>query len=265
MARRERMYSRNPPGAQAPEPHPAGIRPSASRNSMASWMPDDISPELALVWPELASEARLRLPERPWEEAFARMPPGGVARQLQPALHERNVMNVRSLQTVASSGALSAGRADSHTARVRRRRSVSRVLFAATAIALAVVGVLRSGFWDVAWDEGAPTRSPASPERQPTLLPGSGYVVFPAGNFMTDPSGRTIEFFTLPLRCGSRELVLEDVPVSAGAIRFTGKTAGGVIVHVTGRLLDRQRVRGFASASGPRCSTGRVAFSARLS
>jgi hypothetical protein len=154
-----------------------------------------------------------------------------------------------------------------------RKTRVARVVvvLAASATAL-VVGAAQVGVWKSGGDAGTLTSPPVSvpareaprePHRE--LLPSSGYVVSPAGSFATDATGR-IESFTLPLRCGSRLLVVRDVAAAGGRLRFTGKAVGrAVTVRLRARVLDRRRVRGVVSAAGPTCRAAPVSFSARLS
>jgi hypothetical protein len=201
-----------------------------------------ITPELALVSPELAKTARGRLPDRPWEiEAEGESP----SRRTRP-------------------------RSSTANSRAQRERRVRAVVAAAVVVVALGVAALGIDGDDAVSPEGA--RSPAtSPDTQAgatrrLLLPSAGYVVTPSGSFMTDASGRAIGSFTLPLRCGSRPLVVESIPVSGQSIRYNGRAMGGTItVRLTGRILDREHVRGVVVARGPSCSSDPVAFRARLS
>ncbi len=136
------------------------------------------------------------------------------------------------------------------------------------------VGVPRLDVWQTGDAERVLITNPPVPttsgeiqvEAPSRLLPSTGYVVSPGGSFMTDASGRTIEFFTLPLRCGTRQLVIQGIPLSGPSLRFVGKAAGRAItVRLSGRILDREHVRGVVAARGSLCETDPVAFSARVS
>jgi hypothetical protein len=204
-----------------------------------------ISPELALVSPELAERERTRFRHQPWDIAM------------------RGVDVPRVLDGTEA------------TARSRRRRRFPRrgharmvapVLAAALAVVFAVISLERaSGPSPAVTPPVDATNGVQRAERSGVLFSRSGYVVTPAGSFMTGASGRMIEFFTLPLRCGSGQLVIRNVPVSRGRLRFTGQQEDGVTVQVWGRVLDRERMRGYVTVSGPGCGARRVAFAARLS
>jgi hypothetical protein len=155
----------------------------------------------------------------------------------------------------------------------RRKTRVVRVALVVAASASAMfVGASQLGLWKSGGEKGMLTRPPVSAptrespvESRRILLPRSGYVVAPAGNFMTDAAGR-IESFTLPIRCGSRQLVVRNIDASGGRIRFTGRAVGRPItVRLRARVLDRRRVRGVVSAAGSRCRAEPIAFLARLS
>lgn len=256
-------------------------------SSVSTVMPQVvISPELALVSPELAQAARLRLPDRPWE-VTARQAPASAPRRvdvapvpsavgfpgrptadqaaaaipLPPTRAEAD--QIRRLAMKASAVAEARGEA--------RRRA--RRLFALTA-ALGVFVVIVGALWERGGNEArAPTRRPvAEAPRQSAgktampLLASAGYVVQPDGGFLTSPSGRVIESFTLPIRCGSRQLVIRDIPVRGRSLQFAGEAVRQTAtVRLRARIIDRMHVRGVVIASGARCNTDRVEFSARLS
>lgn len=267
-----------------------------------------ISPELALVSPELAEAARLQSPNRPWEVAVehgcaprvcrvdsegqaptpsvvpeARATPLTAGRALAPAQpdspeiqarlqRERARVETRESRVFATE--MTAAQLTPADRGVRRWRVALGLVLAVVVAGALAVGVPRLDVWKSGSEEGVLTAEPpvrTSPgerkvESPSILLPSAGYVVSPGGSFMTDASGRTIESFTLPLRCGSRPLVIEDIPVSRRSLRFTGKAVGGAMtVRLSGRVLDSERVRGTVAADGSACKPGRVNFFARLS
>jgi hypothetical protein len=200
-----------------------------------------ITPELALVSPELAEVDRRRLPDRPWE-------------------------------AVAPVSAQSELRATASDDGARRRRFVRVLVLATVAVTgllLVVPHVRDTGSEHHPPATGTPIRTtPKSPrlEPRPLLLPRAGYVVLPGGSFMTGASGRMIESFTLPVRCDSRQVVVADIPVVGRSLRFEGRSVGrAVIVRLSGRVVDRERVRGVVAATGPGCASRPIRFLARLS
>jgi hypothetical protein len=205
-----------------------------------------ISPELALVSPELAERERTRVRKQPWD-----IPACGV--ELPRVLDGADA-----------------------AARLRRRRRFPRrwgharmvapVLAAALGVVVAVISLERASGPSPAITRHVDAANGAQwAERSGVLFSRSGYVVTPAGSFMTGASGRMIEFFTLPVRCGSGQLVIRNVPVFRGRLRFRGEPEDGVTVQLRGRVLDRERMRGYVTVSGPGCGARRVAFAARLS
>ena len=253
MPQREHMSDRDTSRASTtgssriPEGRPA--EPDAGGRSA----PEDFSPELALVSPELAVGARLRMSDRPWEEAFPEAEHTGVdVPREQPRRRGRSFSS--SLRARAA-------------IRLSRRRTSGLVL-----LAVVVAGIFVASRTDLLTNDGrdGPAANPLAPDPASTadastLIPNAGYVVSPSGSFLTASSGGEIAFFTLPLRCGPDPLVIEDIPVSAGAIRFAGKATSGVDVNLSARVLDSRRVRGIVSATGQQCNAGQLKFFARLS
>jgi hypothetical protein len=229
-------------------------RQLSSRPAADSRGQDVVSPELALVSPELADSARRDL--RPRAVVDPRRPGPGRA------------------------GARSDGGAEGSLARSRpagngrRFRGLSRPQIIAAAL---VAGVLVTGalaqFWPGDRDGGAPRPvadegplASGKPGGRAPLVANGGYVVSPGGSFVTGDSGRSIETFTLPLRCGSVPLVVEDIPLRGQVLRFSGTAAGGATtVHIRAQVRDRSNVQGVVSADGASCPAGAVSFSARLS
>jgi hypothetical protein len=150
----------------------------------------------------------------------------------------------------------------------RERRVRTFVVAAVVVVGLGVAALGIDG--DDSVSPGGARSLATSPDTQADatrrlLLPSAGYVVTPSGSFMTDGSGRAIGSFTLPLRCGSRPLVVESIPLSGPSIRYNGRASRAITVQLTARILDREHVRGVVVARGPSCSSDPVAFRARLS
>jgi hypothetical protein len=233
-----------------------------------------ITPELALVSPELAEAGRAQLPSKPWEAA-AGQPSTAHARH-----RRRSITKPRSGRGWGKLAVLAVA------------------LFGA---ALLVVGVLLdspstrpsatepprssaqgAGSRVSVPKAGAATgrKTPAEGEKRgagkegtkgttgvakPSLQPRGGYVVSPSGSLSTNASGRAIETFVLPLACAGRPLVLSDVPVTARSFTFAGRADAGPTVRLRARVVDRGHIRGVVSADGPGCPSAGVSFQARLS
>lgn len=220
----------------------------AGAESIAGSLPPDpresISPEVALVFPELAQEARGQLPDRPWEALLgSRRPSSSPAQQ---------------------------ARAGSRASVRRLVRGVlpAFILLSGLLAGLRVYGLGNgSGPQASASKPGAPATSrKRKREATPSLLPSAGFVVSPRGSLLTDRSGRRIRMFVLPLRCGPGDLVIRNISLSGRSFRFSGKVPGRAItINVTGRVLDARHVRGVASAVGATCSSREIRYSARLS
>lgn len=213
---------------------------------------DDISPELALVSSELSASERERLPERPWEEAVDRAARKPSSRRPIPGRRD---------QSPATHQAI----APSESQLLRRRQARGILAIALVSAVLVGVSSLRGG-----GDPEAPPTAPVPASRgdltagPPRLLPNAGYVVSPRGSLLTARSGRSIVTFTLPLRCGRRDVVIRDIPVSGRSFRVTRRPTGRVTVRVSGRVVRGQEIVGTASAGGA-CTPSRVAFRARVS
>lgn len=240
---------------------------------------DVISPELALVSPELAEAARLRLPDQPWELALRR----ARLSLLRDAGGDRSRGSTSvsvpdpSASRIAHLAATVAARSDLLEAklegRARRRRIVRGIVLATAIVGALLVGLPLLDGWNGGSGESVLTTLPPRAssdtrvDTQSPLLPSAGYVVSPGGSFLTDASGRRIASFTLPLRCGDdRQLQIRDIPVSGRSLRLTTRAVGRAItVRLTGRILRQDRVRGVVAAEGLACSADPVAFFARLS
>ena len=213
---------------------------------------DDISPELALVSPELSASERDRLPERPWEEAADR---AARKRSSRRSVRVRRDESSTTHQVSAVS-----------EPQLRRRRQ-ARAFLAIALVSAVLVGIwlLRGG-----GDPEAPRTAaePATPGEltagPPRLLPNAGYVVSPRGSLLTARSGGSIVTFTLPLRCGGRDVVIRDIPVSGRSFRVARRPTRRVTVRGSGRVVRGQEIVGTASA-GAACTPRRVAFRARVS
>jgi hypothetical protein len=253
---------------------------SARPRSIGPTQSEAISPELALVSPELAEVARLRLPDPPWEVALRRAGVSRVRNASEDGPWEQTSSPVPEAATtpiahVGSSVLPSSDLFDDELDERTRRWRVRSALILVAAIAIAVISVLlgldvwkRGNGESVLTTPSAPDTLTDTPvDTQSPLVPSAGYVVSPGGSLLTDASGRRIASFTLPLRCGdARQLVIRDIPLSGRSLRVSTRAVGRAItVRLTGRILRRDRLRGVVSAAGPACSADPVAFVARLS
>jgi hypothetical protein len=186
-----------------------------------------ITPELALVSPELAELARARLPDRPWRSGAAPVEPADLP---APASRGRTRARARRLVLAAAAAALLLG--------------AGMVAFVSTPVSIRGEG----------------------PSSFVALTPAGGYVLTPRGSLLADGTGRAIEAFTLPLECGSAPLVLRDVPVPGPSFEFTGTAEGSAVrVRLQATVLDPGRIRGVVVTESATCSPARVTFEARLS
>lgn len=226
---------------------------------------EHLSPELALVCPELAAAARSVAPEQPWEKGTSicraapspklaeATPPASAALPVTRRSAAPGLALVVAIAAVVATGAVrlsdqTGPEATGGYALVERPGSDAPKTAVPTAPAAK-----------------APEPARDAPTTRPVLLASAGYTVSPRGSFLTDRSGRSIVSFTLPLRCGSRPLVIENVPFPGRSTRFTATVVDRrVTVHLVARALGRKRVRGTVEAEGPGCR-GRVDFLARLS
>ena len=212
---------------------------------------DEISPELAMVSPELSASERERLPERPWEEATDRAARKPSRRPVRMRRDQRSTTH----RTIAR-----------RESQLRRRRQARGFLaIGLVAASLVAVSSLRGGGDLVPPSAAVPGSSADLTAGPPRLLPNAGYVVSPRGSFLTARSGRSIVTFTLPVRCGGSDVVIRDIPVSGRFFRITREAAGRVTVRLSGRVVRRQEITGRVAATGGACAPRRVAFRARVS
>lgn len=206
---------------------------------------EPISPELALVAPDLGAAARRRLPDRPWEQF--------LTRDLRETDH-RGVLP-----------GPAARRPREGPARPRRRgprRALAKVVLG---VAIAA-GIAHLG----AWESGGEylLEPPASrAEGAPGLLPypRSAYLVHPRGRFRSGVEARAIGRFELPIDCGRGTVVVPRVPVKADGSFATVQRFPGVTVRLTGGFTSREHARGVVWLAGPGCPATATAFSASVS
>lgn len=193
--------------------------------------PELVSPELALVCPELGARARALLPERPWELVGGTSP-----RTREPAAH-----------TLASGSA------------TRRRSRTPGRISAAIACGL-VLGVTAAGSLPLA-DE--PILEAASTAVSPRpAAPNSGYTDGGGVIFRTDGAGSTLLDLTVVTGCG-RAYAPGPVPVSADG-SFATRFGTSPVVELRGRFGPPHVAAGTVTGSAAGCEFG-APFSASVS
>lgn len=230
-----------------------------------------ITPELALVSPELAEAGRAQLPSRPWEAAAGRLP---TARRTRDPTADHRLLRLRRssgrhlVPLVAAIGAaavLIGFPASFPSLRGKSPTSVSDERITAGRSDEEAVRVV-SGGKKVRGAPGGKNVGAAPRVDKPLLQPRGGYVVSPSGSLLTNGSGRKIQTFVLPLECAGRPLVVEGVPVSGRSFTFAGTALeSAATVRLEVRILDARRVRGVVAAEGRGCPSASVTFLARLS
>ena len=212
--------------------------------------PETISPELALVTPELRERARALLPDRPWE---ALAPPSA---ELPDPIPSRPVLSPAPDLTPGTVGPPAK----------RARHRIPRALLAPAVVALV--------FAAIAWaSEQTPDTSflQSSPgdSRVPTPVaappvPSGGYV-FGDGALVADAQGAKVTL-TLWRGCASGSGT-HWMPVVAGRFVYTGpaRERPNVYLSVEGRFADLETATLTMRLRGARCALGTRTVTARLS
>ena len=225
---------------------------------------EPISPELALVSPELAAAARAALPDRPWE-AF--LPTADVAALLRrpSALPDSSVAVADPISDADAVVLLS------HTSSRRRPRvPVALILLAAFAGLLVAGSVLPArdaptlGPPSATAGTTAPVPPPATPTRRSviqtyTLTNGKGLL-------RVGRLHRSIVDLRVIVPCAG-EVVVRDVPIALDggfrAHRRVGLNAR-VPVSLQGRAIGAWVVRGTIRVTSGACRGAKLGFVARL-
>ena len=243
----------------APRPAPLGLKPVGGPRQQPE--PPPLSPELALVSPELAEEARANLPEPPWKElepvpAAKRLrvetPP--PARRPAPASRERRHVPGERVPP-------------RRTLRIQRPRiPASTFVFLALAAFMAVTGILPA--------RDAPTLLTPAPKAKAAkskpraaraaaspLVAGAVYAEGDRLQLRVGEKGRRLSGTTGPLPCASGGVSFRAAVTRDGSFRGTIR---GRVSSATGTVLGRFGPR--TTASGilrvrlPDCDSGPVLF-----
>jgi hypothetical protein len=232
-------------------------------------MLESISPELALVDPELAEAARAALPERPWE-AFLPPPrpepvrapePKPVHEIALPAVLELPVEQPPLRQEPATVAATAPAVPLPAPARRRRRIPITPLVVLGLGIVVTVAGYLPASDAPVLIEP----KPPAKPETKPTLgrpAPGT-YVDGPIVRLVLARDG-TLTGTAASLACDAAGPV-------AGAVRRDGSFRGTVAAlsdgrRVTGSILGRSagaELQGVVRLRSSGCDSGPVLFAAK--
>jgi hypothetical protein len=213
--------------------------------------PEQVSPELVLVSPELAERARALLPDRPWE-AF--VPPA----PLRPArLFEEPPRR-------------------SATPRRRRRGLATLAVYLGVGAGVAIASLptrdaptLGRSSGPRAAQSDARTTGLSAALTEPSGRPvqGGRYAFGPGRWLHVDTGGKTIRRLQASVACLGR-IVLRDIPVMPDRSFATRLRAGKqryATLAVEGRFVGVDRAQVILHASVPGCDSGKVRFAARLS
>ena len=224
---------------------------------------ETISPELALVDPDMAVRARALLPDRPWE-AF--VPPEPYPPEPPPL---RRVV-VTPLPPPAP-------------LELPRRRGPWRLAVAGLAAAVLAAGLV--GF-EVLRNRGGeepggevltppPTEpAPVTPRVTTTAavppvgavrpVPGGGYIFGTGGTLLVSPDGRSIGRFQAFVDCAPKMPLTGIVIDLDGAFVGVGRV-GTTAFELSGRFESSRLARGSVRFHKPGCDSGRITFAAVLS
>ena len=209
---------------------------------------EPITPELALVSPELSASARAALPDRPWEMFL----PGGPVEMLplSPALRAP-----RSETRLESADAPPSG----------RRRRVRVPL--APLVLLGFVGLVAAG--SILPPRDAPSLSQAragTSPRQPTGAPASGYAFTNGKGFLhIDGGGRSIVELQAVLPCAGT-VVLRSIAVAPDGLFHAQQQVGldaPVSVEVDGTVDSPATVSGSVRVTEGPCRGSVLRFAGR--
>ena len=224
---------------------------------------EPLSPELALVSPELAAAARARLPERPWE-AFA---PPPAASQPEPA----------SALRLAAPPPVPPRAAPLRPAPAPRRPLRSRPLVRTTAWVAAAAAALTLASLPV---RDAPTLSPRDDARAaapaPALTPPSvvppgtnraqarpgEYPIAGHGGFVVVARPPAVTALAFRTRCGAPSGVSVAIAADGSFAGGENVSAAGrrTTLEVSGRFLDPDTAAGTVRVLRAGCDSGLVPF-----
>jgi hypothetical protein len=203
----------------------------------------ELSPELVLVSPELAAEARARLPDRPWE-AFVPPPPPPLV-LVQPSVVQEPRVGRR--------------RPERRVLRDRRRRRRLRIWPAVAG--LGIVVLLIASFLPAS---DSPTLEPAPKVGSGSILPTPGALYgFGADSALViSTDGRSIARVT-SLPCLPNGATLDARIGPDGYFVFYRADVGEVRLELQGRFVEDGVVQGTYRVRTRGCETARAEFVAR--
>jgi hypothetical protein len=264
-----------PASPPPPTPEPAGavdFAVTADELTLRPLAPDEpllhseepLSPELALVSPELAVEARAELPERPWE-AFQRLP---QAKTLRVERIERTAPVRRPAPTLPAR----------RPARRRIRRPelpLSWLVTAGLAVFLVVTGALPANDAPTLLPKQAakpkaakPTAAKPTPRRAgaPPLVAGAIYVEGNRMRLRVSDGGRRLRGTTGALPCAAGGVSFATAIGRDGSFRGTvrGIRQRGATGSVLGRFGPRTTASGVVRVRHRACDSGPVLFVAGI-
>jgi hypothetical protein len=213
---------------------------------------EPISPELALVSPELADAARALLPERPWERF---VPP---ARATEPAVIRSPRSASPELRTVASLPRPVDHRVDA-PAHPHEHRPPRRVALKAVLSLAALLGVVHLGAWESGGERLLPADASSAPGQEVQIAapyPGATYLAPDGTRLTTDAAGAAIEELVVSFLCGRERPVLPSIPIERdGSFSYRGPATApsGVDLDVSGRFESGDDVNVMISATGDGC------------
>jgi hypothetical protein len=219
---------------------------------------EPLSPELALVSPELAERARATLPERPWEAFLPDPAPPAPPAPPPPSPAAEEQLRRPPVPDAAPAARREAPAPPPAAPRPRRRVPITPFVLAGLAVVVTVAGYLPAS--DAPVLIATPPNRPAPPDSRP--LPGT-YVDGQVVRLQVAADG-TLTGTAVSVTCAAAGPVSGSVGRD-GSLRGTVSTrAGGR--RITGSLLGRRtgaRLQGVVRLQSGDCDSGPVLFSAK--
>jgi hypothetical protein len=253
---------------------------------------EPLSPELVLVAPELADQARALLPDRPWEAFVAPQPystpvwktPVGaapVAATAAPVVVDVTPVRVAPIlrppvpvptPTPGTAPVPAVPGQVPIAVTVERRRRVTRGRVYRTLAAAGVLGLLVAGSLPIV--PNGPTLEAAEPPvsrsvpppthtRPSVALGNGGYTAGRILTFRTTADGASLLDLTSVTDCGDAYAPGPIAVTDDGS--FAARFGSRPSVEVRGRFVSSTKAVGTLVAEAPGCSSTRVPFAARIS